>query len=479
MKTNNAKIRYSRKWFNPAFFIIEDAIKEIPELRRVLIYGGKSSSKTISICQYLAKSGIERGESSILFRKESARVKTTIKKSFELAIKTTRLQNAWKKYDRMFKCINGAEAILTGLDDDEKAKGVEGYSYLLFDELNQFDKSEWDQANLSLRGFGRNILFATWNPVSKKSWVKTKLQDTYVWKKTKYKLPSEDSFVKLSEDKTTLLIKTNYKDNYWVVGSPDGTYGYRDENLIQEYEALKLKNYNLYKINVLGNYGNTQKGGEFYKEFDANKHLCDKKYDPELPLHISFDENVNPYVSLSIYQAKGDSAWKIDEITLKYPRNTLKDTMQKFVKRYGKTNLPIYVYGDRTSLKSDSKLERGVNFFTLVTNKYLNGYRTVLRLPRQNPSVYLRGMFINDILAGELPISYCINSKCENTIEDYENVKEASDGTKQKNKVKDKATGITYEEYGHLTDTDDYFLCEYFKDQFKSYQKKSKKFAFR
>ena len=91
------KIRYSKKWFNPLYFIIEDLIKEYSTIKRVLIYGGKSSSKTVSIAQYLAKQGIERAESSILFRKESARVKTTIKRTFDLAVKTTRLQNAWHK----------------------------------------------------------------------------------------------------------------------------------------------------------------------------------------------------------------------------------------------------------------------------------------------------------------------------------------------------------------------------------------------
>ena len=136
-KTKLPKITYSRKWFNPLFFILEDIIKNKPKIKRVLIYGGKSSSKTASVSQLLAKRGLENRENSILFRKESTRVATTIKKSFQLGIDTTRLTQGWKTLDREFRSITGGQVVLTGLDSEDKAKGVEGYNYVLFDELDQ------------------------------------------------------------------------------------------------------------------------------------------------------------------------------------------------------------------------------------------------------------------------------------------------------------------------------------------------------
>lgn len=445
----------------------------MPKVKRVLIYGGKSSAKTVSVCQIIAKYGVEENASAILFRKESNRVKLTIKKSFELSIKTTRLDEAWQKQDRLFKGLHGSEIVLTGLDDEEKAKGVEGFSFVLCDELNQFYHKEYKQINWSLRGEGRKVFFGTWNPVSKNSWVKTKLTDTYVWKPTKYVLPNKNSFVKISSCGTTILIKTNYKDNYWSVGSPCGTYGYVDSNLIDDYEAMRKDNFNDYKVNVLGEYGTTDRTGGFYKKFNTEKHVKTHEYNPELPLHISFDENVTPYVSLSIYQGKGMNVWKIKEICLEHPFNTLVDTLKKFRKQYPVNKLYVYIYGDRTSLKADTKLLKGQNFFTIVEdNLKNNGYTTQRRLPRQNPSVHLRGQFINSIFDEELfGITYSVDENCINTIDDYENVKEAPDGTKHKKKVKHPDTGIMYEEYGHLTDTDDYFLCEYFKKEYNKFIK--------
>jgi len=468
---NIPTITYSLKWFNPLFFILEDIVLKRPKIKRVLIYGGKSSSKTISVSQLLAKQGLEQRQSSILFRKESARVKTTIKKSFDLGIKTTRLQNGWEKQDRSFKSVSGAEVILTGLDDEDKAKGVEGFNFVLFDELDQFEENEYAQTNLSLRGEGRKVFFATWNPVSKLSWVKTKLVDTYLWETSMYELPDPNSFVKISSCGTTVLIKTSYKDNYWSVGSPCGTYGYVDHNLIEDYEKLRLTNYNRYKVNVLGEWGNVNVGGEFYKNFRTEAQVRKHTYNPELPLHISFDENVNPYLTLSIYQAEGKRSWKIGEICLEHPLNTLTHTLKKFYATYKPNSNTVFIYGDRTSLKADTKLEKGHNFFSIIEDKLSKyGYKTKTRLPNKNPGVAARGNFINDIFAANIfGIEYTISDNCLRTIDDYENVKEDSDGTKLKKKVRHPVTKVSYEQFGHLTDTDDYFICEYYKEEFKEY----------
>src|SRR5690606_40251128 len=89
-------------------------------------------------------------------RKESSRVLTTIKPSFKLAINTTRLNNGWQELERQFRSATGGKVVLTGLDSEDKAKGVEGFNFVLFDELDQFEKAEYDQTNLSLRGSGED-----------------------------------------------------------------------------------------------------------------------------------------------------------------------------------------------------------------------------------------------------------------------------------------------------------------------------------
>src|SRR5690606_35632710 len=109
MRNDLPKIKYSKKWFNPLFFIIEDIVNTKKSVSNILIYGGKSSSKTASVSQFVAKRGIENRESAILFRKESTRVLTTIKPSFKLGIETTRLQKGWKELDREFRSVTGGK----------------------------------------------------------------------------------------------------------------------------------------------------------------------------------------------------------------------------------------------------------------------------------------------------------------------------------------------------------------------------------
>ena len=457
--------------------MIEDALNNYPKIEQVLYYGGKSSAKSFTICQYIAKRGVEKRENAMLFRKESARVKGTIKRSFDMAINTVRLNESWLKLDREFRTDEGAEVFLAGLDNEDKAKGTEGINYVLYDELNQFSFNEYNQTILSLRGQGRKIFFGTWNPVSKNHWLKTDLIDKYEWLPTKYNLPNPESSVRISSCGAILLIHTNYLDNYWTVGSPCGTYGFNDEKLIARYERMRNNPSlsNQYRVNVLGLWGNSDRGGEFYKTFNYATNVIKRElaeYDSDMPLHISFDENTMPYVTLSVYQAKEKEILKIDEVCMKHPFNTLRHTLDEFVKRYKGHNLRLYIYGDRTSKKADSKLQKGQNFYTIIADRLKKeGFKITMRIPSKNPSIHLRKEFINDLLFGDVEsASFKISDKCQNTIDDYENLKEAPDGTKHKSMTTHPITKIRYQEYGHCSDTDDYFICEYLKEDYSKYK---------
>ena len=156
-----------------------------------------------------------------------------------------------------FKIANdkGSNIIFKGLDTEGKVKGIEGFTYLLFDEIDQFEQEEWVQANLSLRGLPNQKLFATWNPVDENIWIKKEL-DRYQWTalpntiegKPESKL-SDYSRIQQSDDGKILLIKTTYHDNAWITGRGDIP---RDQNLIDEYESLKEVDFNWYNVNVLG-----------------------------------------------------------------------------------------------------------------------------------------------------------------------------------------------------------------------------------
>jgi hypothetical protein len=210
-------------------------------------------------------------------------------------------------------------------------------------------------------------------------------------------------------------------------------------------------------------------GAEFYKGYKQEIHARPVTYNSSLPIHISLDENVNPYITATLWQGVGKKVYMFDEICLAHPKNTIRMLANEFAMRYPAHTAGVFVYGDATSLKADTKLEKGQNFFTLFCG-YISKYRPSMRVPRSNPSVAMRGNWINDMLEmGDDRI--IIGENCHKAMEDLQFLKEDSDGTKSKKKEKDIRTGISYEKYGHLSDTMDYFLCQYFNREFLLYQK--------
>jgi hypothetical protein len=470
-------LRLNKQWFAPLYFIIDDLIND-PEIRTILIYGGKSSSKTVSICQLLSKECYINKASTIAYRKESVIIPTTLKKSFNLAMDSMYINPVFERQDRIYKCSKGSEIVLKGLDDPEKAKGIESYKYVYLDELNQFEQSEYEQFQLGLRGIPGQKIFGSWNPVDENSWVKTNLIDKIEFEDTEYKLPSENSFVKQSKDKKTILIKTVYQDNYWICGSPDGTYGYRDENLISMYENLRTTNYNSYRVNVLGEWGKTTYGGEILKCWKSEIHTGNYPYNPELAVYLFFDENVNPYFPCGFFQIENDQKTfrMIHHIAARNPNNTVRWMCAEITRKlhqWGHTGR-VYIGGDATSQKADVKQEQGFDLFKLIAAALIE-FKPVIKVDYSNPSVLMSLEFLNSILSDNVEgLNYGVDKSCGLVIQDYENTKEDKNGKIDKATVRDPITKVTYQPYGHHVDILRYIVCTIFAKEYIHFQNRFK-----
>jgi hypothetical protein len=230
-------------------------------------------------------------------------------------------------------------------------------------------------------------------------------------------------------------------------------------------------------------YGNpfSQSGGEFYKCFNRAKHVIDirtidgfndgaRAYNKALALHATFDFNVSPYMTCCIWQIIGKKAYLIDEICLSNPRNTTPDICKEIIRRYQGHCAGLFIYGDPSGKQEDTRQEKGQNDFTLII-RALSQFKPGLRVSASAPPVVMRGNFINTIFEkGYEDIEIFIHITCANSIADYNYLKEASDGTKLKEKVKNSDTGVTYEKYGHTSDAGDYFICMAFSAEFAKYQ---------
>ena len=385
MTEQKSVVKYSKKWFNPLFFILKDIQATKPNVNKIFVYGSKSSAKTFTIGQFIEIECL-KGLSAIAYRKESARINDTIKKSFTSALKYTRITNAYTVMDKQYRNIVGGEIVMRGLDSESKVKGLEGYSYLLFDELDHFTQEEFTEADLSFRGEVAKIAFFTWNPVSDKLWIKGHL-DAINWTESEYKLPSENSFVKISECGTMVLIKTDYQDNYWTVGSPCGEYGYRDEALIEKYNQLKAYNYNKWRVVACGEWGIAEVKSPAFPTFDIKKHVGKTEMVSGIPLLFFIDFNNNPLACIVFQIYRNETGHKIrglKEIKIT-PKEGIHNT--QLLIDFIKANYPNHVHSlcMTTDATGTQKTAAGLSNILQLNKAFNLGRR--LQTPTINPKV--------------------------------------------------------------------------------------------
>ena len=493
------RLTFSRKLFNPNFFHLVTEMKN--EGRRFIFpYGGSSSAKSYSTAQaVLIYCCLIEGSDTLVFRKVSNTIKKSIKKDFENIIKKLKLGAYFEVQDFKIICYNGAVIDFSGIDDPEKIKGISSYKRVFMEELSEFEHADFKQVRKRLRGMPGQQIIGAFNPIDVDHWVNKEVFE----KQVKNPLPlfltkaQEDAinfkdlgaaYSNVTEkwegqpievDGVTyppnfVVMKSTYKNNFWVSGSPCGSFGFYDVQTINDFEQDRLEDYQFYSIYALGNWGKLNKGGEAYKNFENARHVKKCLYDPEKSLHLTFDENVNPYLTLNIHQlyTEEKTARQIDEICLKDPLNTLGETLKEFKRRYPNNGNTIYIYGDATSKKQDAKLEKGKNFYVLIENYFTqNGYTFLRRVPASNPNVEIRINWLNRVFAGSEDITIEIDEECNYTIADYNYLKQASDGGKHKEKTRHPVTKVSYEKYGHNTDANDYFYTYVFKEEFDHFRR--------
>lgn len=236
--------------------------------------------------------------------------------------------------------------------------------------------------------------------------------------------------------------------------------------------SLKKTNPYYYDVYTRGRWGTRIVEGRFYKQFNQAKHTFngENRYVKNIPLHITFDFNVQPYVSLSIWHIIGSKMICIDEIAAREPHNSTKGICALFREKYKSHEGGLFIYGDATGRAEDTKSERGHNNFSIIM-KELSAFHPQKRVPLSNPSVAMRGNFINSIFQNnEQGLSIEINEKCTHLTSDLLFGKQASDGTKFKEEGKDKETGIRVQKYHHFSDGMDYLIIKAFQEEYNKFK---------
>jgi PBSX family phage terminase large subunit len=450
----------------------------------LFLRGGSSAAKTYSVVQAILIDVIENKSNYMVLRKYGSDIEDSIFADFKGQIEDYNLGRFFRVVKNKISCINGAYIRFRGLDDSEKIKGLARIKRVILEELTQFEHEDFKQVRKRLRGVAGQQIIGMFNPINEQHWINSKIFEAETWHDVERmvdgrelsELEAKHSFKKVNEAGDMVYIKTTYRDNYYIIGFPDGKHGYRDEHVINDFERDKRDDYNYYCVYANGEWGKLDSGAEFYHAFKPQNHVSSSiEYDNEKPLHVSFDENVRPYLACTIYQADGNTIQQVDEITLEKPKNNLTYTLTEFFKRYRYQKAAVYLYGDATSRKQDAKLQKGQTFFRIIKNTLSEqGFTIKDRVPLSNPSVMIRGLWINDVLAGKTEIDFKVAEHCKQSIEDFRYLKEDADGKKLKETEKDSTDGVRFEKYGHTSDTFDYFLTKYARKEFENFQSRGK-----
>lgn len=425
--------------------------------RFMFLYGGAGSGKSqVAARKILHRAITEKNHRFLIVRKEKVQIRESMYRTLKDILEENGLSEGFTFHDHDMKMTcedSGSEIIAMGVRNSDKIKSINGITGMWIEEAFELEKKDFDQLNLRLRGETKYYkqIICTFNPMDANHWLK--------------------EFIDRNPD-NLMHMRTTFMDNVFI-----------DREYMDELRNQYSKNENFKRVYIDGDWGRAYTGGEFYHGFSYSKHVT--SFDPQmgggggykadLPLHITFDFNVHPYVTCCVWQihnnASGEMkrAIQIDEICLAHPMNSTKQVCAEFRRRYyneKRHRAGLVVYGDPSGRHEDTRSERGYNDYTIIKNE-LQDMHPTMRIESKAPNVKARGDFMNSILSGEyMGISISIAMQCRRTTDDFLYIKQDVNGNKLKEKARDEKTGIEFEKYGHTSDSADYFITSAFAFDF-------------
>ena len=147
--------------------------------------------------------------------------------------------------------------------------------------------------------------------------------------------------------------------------------------------------------------------GQAYYQFDRAEHAVDRlPYDPEAPLHLAFDFNIDPGCAIVIQEAreqnrKGprpDCTLAIGEVTIR-KASTTDRVCKRLIEDWGTHKGMVYCYGDATGAAGGSAKVRGSDWEIIkaILRKQF-GSRLRFRVQRKNWAPRVRVNSVNSRL---------------------------------------------------------------------------------
>lgn len=197
--------------------------------------------------------------------------------------------------------------------------------------------------------------------------------------------------------------------------------------------------------------------GRLYYVFDRDIFVKPLEVNPDLPLRLSFDFNVNP-MTTGIFQIvpgtnSNEQRFILNVLeTVNSKDSNTRDQCEFLRKKLQGWNNQIIIYGDATNIRRTETADVNDTNWTIVRNYFPNA---IYKVPDFNPNIKERVSWVNaKFMNFDNKIGIYINNEnCEELITDLEQGIWAKDG-----KSKDKKNPML----NHNTDNFDYIIAEEF-----------------
>jgi hypothetical protein len=256
------------------------------------------------------------------------------------------------------------------------------------------------------------------------------------------------------------------------VGSPCGTYGYRDENLLAKYERKREFDYEDYLINVLGEWGIIRPESLYIDGFNAKINTGVTVFNPRQVILLGFDYNVgNSCVVGQMWEYALDK-WRINVLEEYHlsggENNDLEALCEKLAVKWGKYD--IHYTGDASGNNGSALTQGSVGANTLVGNyltKYVAKYhghnRVTFKKFKKNPDTDLSG-WICSFLFKVMGKDFMLSETCSILIRDLNKAEKLAGGKLDKAKA-------NKGDYGHVMDGLRYLVHAFCFDLWKMLSK--------
>lgn len=215
-------------------------------------------------------------------------------------------------------------------------------------------------------------------------------------------------------------------------------------------------------------------GNEAYHSFEPSIHVKGLSFDCETTvLHLSFDQNVVPYITMLVCQCVYiEDVLHIrilKEYCLGHPRSTTQNLCETFLLDWSDKIDSVFIYGDASGNKRDTRQAKS-DYDIAKSVLWSKIHGKSMKVNHSNPNVRKSVLFLCAIFEGKVPgVVLEIDKGCYNLIQDLTYIKQDANG----GVLKEIATenGVRFEKYGHTSDALRYLVTTLLKAEFRRFER--------